>query len=187
MAVQSKITVEEFEAFVDLPENADKLFEYVGGEIIEVPSNPFSSKIATRFSTYIGMYLLQNDIGHLTGESGGYMVSGERYAPDVAFISYARQPALAKQGYNPNPPELAIEVVSPSDSMRLLTDKVANYLAALTLVWVVYPDEKMIKVYAHGQPTQTLGLNDTLDGGTVLPGFKLKVNDILGAEPGPSQ
>ena len=77
----------EFEAFIDLPENAERFFEFIGGEILEVPSNTYSSKIASRISGFIFMYLLQNDIGHLTGEQGGYMVFGERYAPDVAFIS----------------------------------------------------------------------------------------------------
>src|SRR5829696_4954055 len=100
MTIQERFyTVEEFEAFTELPENVDSLFEFIGGEIFEVPSNPLVSKFASRMNLYIGMYLLQNNIGHLTGESGGYMVSGERYAPDVAFISYEKQPELASQGY----------------------------------------------------------------------------------------
>ena len=107
------------------------------------------------------------------------MVSGERYAPDVAFISVARQPELAKEGYNPNPPELAVEVVSPNDSERKMTRKVVNYLAAGTLVWLVRPEEKQVEVYATGKPVKTLGINDTLDGGTVLPGFTLKVSEIF--------
>jgi len=82
MAVQSKrYTVEEFDHFVDLPENADKLFEYIGG---------------------------------------GYMVSGERYAPDVAYIAKSRQEKLAERGYNPLPPDLAVEVLSPSSRSNSL-------------------------------------------------------------------
>src|SRR6266849_3602401 len=107
------------------------------------------------------------------------MVSGERYAPDVAYISFARQPELAKKGYNPNPPELAVEVVSPNDPERNLRIKVANYLAAGTLVWLVRPDEKQIEVYAPGQPVKVLGVKDILDGGSVLPGFSLKVGEVF--------
>ncbi len=81
------------------------------------------------------------------------MVSGERYAPDVAYISKKRQPELARVGYNPNPPELAVEVDFPSiyKSQEDLRIKVANYIAAGTLVWVVRPDTKMVEVYAPGQ------------------------------------
>ena len=180
MVVQKKTyTAEEFDEWARLPDNADRRLELIGGEIIEVPSNPYSSSVASRINTYIGMYLLQNDIGHLTGEGGGYMVSGERYAPDVAVISRQRQPELVREGYNPNPPDLAVEVVSPTDSEKNLLIKVANYLAAGTLVWVVYPDVKEVEVYRPGQPVLILDETGTLDGGHALPGFRLNVRDIF--------
>ncbi|MEO0598293.1 MAG: hypothetical protein AAF126_19450, partial [Chloroflexota bacterium] len=59
------MTTEDFEQFVNLPENADKHFEFIAGEIVEVPSNPFVSKIASIISGFIFMYLLKNDIGHV--------------------------------------------------------------------------------------------------------------------------
>ena len=54
-----------------------------------------------------------------------------------------------------------------------------NYLLAGTLLWYVYPDEQRIKVYEPGQPAKTLGIDDVLDGGKVLPGFNLAVKDIF--------
>jgi Uma2 family endonuclease len=181
MAVQHKISVDEFEAFIARPENADRLFELIGGEIVEVPSNPYASKIASRISGYIFMYLLLHNIGHLTDGQGGYMVSGERYAPDVGFIARVRQPELAKQGYNPIPPDLAVEVDFPStyESQRVLRKKQANYLAAGTLLWIVYPETKEVEVYAPGQPVQTFDIDGVLTGGDVLPEFRLAVKDIF--------
>jgi Uma2 family endonuclease len=180
MVLEKKhISVEQFEDFVDLPQNSEKLFEYIGGEIIEVPSNPFSSKISARITTFIGMYLLQNDIGHLTGEAGGYQVSGERYAPDVAFISYEKQKNLAEKGYNNNPPDLAVEVMSPSDSDDKLRIKVANYQAAGTIVWVVNAKEKQVEVYEPGKPVKILNEAGILLAEAILPGFKLAVKDIF--------
>jgi Uma2 family endonuclease len=180
MVIQNRpMTVEEFDEFVALPENEDRLFEFIGGEIVEVPSNPYSSKIAMRFGRHIGNFVDERDLGHVTGEAGGYMVSGERYAPDVAYISKARQPELVREGYNPNPPDLAIEVFSPSDSEKKLRIKLANYLAAGTVVWVAYPETKEIEVYVPGQPYKVVGIDDTLDGGAVLPGFKLAARDIF--------
>lgn len=178
MTIQERFfTVQDFDEFVNQPENADKLFEYIGGEVFEVASNPYSSKIASRFNRYLTAHVDDNDLGHVTGEQGSYQVSGERYAPDVAYISCARQPELAKSGYNPNPPELAVEVVS-SDSATLTT-KLGNYLAAGTVVWIVRPERESVEVHQPGQPVQTLREKDTLIGGAVLPGFKLALNQVF--------
>ena len=173
-------TVEEFELFITLPENEDRLFELIGGRIYEVPSNPYSSKIAALIIYALIAYLKTNDIGHVTGEAGGYRVSGERYAPDVAYISYARQPELPyEEGYNPNAPDLAVEVWSPSDTDAKYRVKIANYLATGTVVWVVNPPEKIVEMYAPGTSTTILDINGTIDGGAVLPGFTLPVKEIF--------
>ena len=177
------MTVEEFDAFTEQPENADKLFEFIGKEIVEVPSNAYSSKIASKINGYLFMYLLNNDIGHLTGEQGGYQIAGERYAPDVAFISYQRQPELAKKGYNPNPPELAVEILSSDDlrEERRLTIKLGNYLYVGTTVWIVRPEENedIIEVHEPGKKVAVLGKDDTVSAEHILPGFMLAVADIL--------
>jgi Uma2 family endonuclease len=173
------MTVNEFDEFVALPENEDRLFEFIGGEIVEVPSNPYSSYLASRFGRYAGNFVDEFKLGHVTGEAGGYIVSGERYMPNVAYISKARQPELVREGYNPNPPDLAIEIFSPSNSEKKLRIKLANYLAAGTVVWVAYPETKEIEVYIPGQRYIMVGMDDTLDGGDVLPGFKLAVRDIF--------
>ncbi|MDQ7024922.1 MAG: Uma2 family endonuclease [Anaerolineae bacterium] len=135
----------------------------------------------THSFSYINVYLFKHDIGHAAGEGGGYIVSGERYAPDVAFISYEKQPELAKSGYNPNPPDLAVEVIS-SDSKaenERMTIKLSNYLAAGIVVWVVRPEKKMIEVHQPNTPVRMVHENNTLDGGDVLPSLAIKVSDIF--------
>jgi Uma2 family endonuclease len=176
-------TVEEFEAYVLLPENAERTFEYIGGEIVEVPSNPYASNVASRINRRVGNFVEDRDLGYVTDGQGGYIVFGERYAPDVAFISKSKQPQLAKEGYNPHPPDLAVEVDFPStyESQKKLRVKIANYLAAGTLVWVVLPEDKVVEVYAPGQPMKLVTLDGELDGGDVLPGFGLPVKDIFPA------
>ncbi len=174
-------TVESFEQFIQLPENCDKLFEYIAGEIVEVPSNPFVSKIAGLIITFFNIYLFDNKIGQVTGEAGGYMVSGERYAPNVAFISYAKQLELEKDGYNPNPSDLAVEVISSNraDELDKLRIKITNYHAAGTLVWVIKPEEKLVEEHAVGKKVAIFRIDDTLSGGDILPNFTLKVSDIF--------
>lgn len=180
MAVQiQRHTLEDFDAFIHLPENADRLFEFIAGEIVEVPSNPFSSEIAILIAAALLSFVRANKLGHVTGEAGGYMVGGERYAPDVAYISSAKQPELAREGYNPNPPDLAVEVISPTDDERPLRIKVANYLAVGVLVWVVYPITQEVEVFAPGQSVKIVTRDGTLDGGDVLPGFTLPVHTIF--------
>jgi Uma2 family endonuclease len=175
------MTVEEFEAFVELPENADKRFEFIGGEIIEVPNNTFVSYIAGLILTYFNLYLFSNDIGYVTGEAGGYKVSTERYAPDVAFIAYETQKELDKKGYNNNPPDLAVEVVSSESKAEddELTIKLGNYLAAGTMVWIVRPEKKQIEIYESGKPVKIFRENDSIKLETVLPNFELKLSNIF--------
>lgn len=180
MIVQ-RMTAEAFDAFTELPENADKLFEFVGGDVFEVPSNPYASKISINFTIPIALFVKERDLGHITGEAGGYMVFGERYAPDVAFIFKIKQPELARQGYNPIPPDLAVEIDFPStyESQRNLRIKTANYLAVGTTVWIVYPESKTVEVYVPGKKVEIVDIEGTLDGGDVLPGFTLALKDVF--------
>lgn len=182
MQLKQRVTLDEFEAFIVRPENAEKLFEFIGGEIVEVPSNPYASKIAGKIFGELYIYLKSNDRGHLTGEAGGYIVSGERYAPDVAFISYERQPELATQRYNPNPPELAVEVISDSsnaEEQRRLRFMLISYLTAGVIVWVVNTEERLIEIHQAEQTSQELDERDVLKAESILPGFELAVKDIF--------
>ena len=182
MAVQSPVSVKAFEQIAALPENAHKRLEFIGGEIVEVVSNSDASEIAIRIAPRINLYVESHALGRVTGADGGYKVSGEDYIPDVGFISKARQPKRSHDTWNPLAPDLAIEVISPTDRAKDIADKVANYLLAGTLLWYVYPNDQQVKIYMPGQPVKTLGLKDVLDGGQVLPGFKLELKDIFPSE-----
>jgi Uma2 family endonuclease len=176
MVLQRQIvTAEQFDVFLAQPENTGKDFELIAGEIVEVPSNTRSSEVSITFATYFRMHLIQNNIeGVVTGEAGLYQIGDERYAPDVAF----KRTPTTSEFVDPNPPELAIEVVSPSDDLRLLSVKISNYLAAGITVWVAYPDDKQVVVHIPGKGAKILTENDTLtfDG---LPGFALPVSSIF--------
>lgn len=129
------------------------------------------------------MYLLTHDLGHVTGEAGGYWVGGDLYAPDAACVSYARAAELASKGYSPDAPELAVEVISDPDSgyeQAVLRRKLAGYLAAGVLVWIVNPFARTVEVYTPGSTSvPVLDEAETLNGGTVLPGLRIPVSDIF--------
>jgi Uma2 family endonuclease len=180
MAIQTlPTTLSEFEQFAALPENAGHRLEFIGGEVHDVVSNSYASEIAAALLAEIRQHVKTHGLGRVTGADGRYLVSGEPYLPDAAFISKTRQPAVSHAAYNPNAPDLAVEVVSPTDSEKHLRRKLANYLAAGTRVWVVYPDTKEVEDYAPGQPAHIVPVDGTLDGGGVLPGFRLAVKEIF--------
>lgn len=177
-------TQTEFEAIAHLPENADKILELIDGEIIEkMASNPYCSAVASKINFFFMLHLNQHDLGYVTGEAGGYRISPQdTFAPDVAFISKIRQPTLPYPGFNPIPPDLAVEVVSPSDSYVEVARKVRNYLRYGTrLVWVVEPETQTVTVHALDGSQTTLNIDGVLDGGEVLPGFRLPIRNIFPA------
>jgi len=174
-------TMAEFEAIDRLPQNADKILELIDGEIVEkMASNPYSSLLASKINFYFMAHVMEHDLGYVTGEAGGYHISDKNmFAPDVAFISKERQPELPREGFNPIAPDLAVEVVSPTDSYKDVAKKVRTYLQNGTrMVWVFEPETETVTVHTpDGQ--YTLDIDGTLDGGDVLPGFKLPLKKIF--------
>lgn len=174
------VTIRDFEDYVFLPENEDKHFEYVGGDIVEVVSNNKSSRIGAFMLIKMGSFVENYDLGWVTGADGGYVVGEERYIPDAAFVSKSRQLEPSNEAYNPIAPDLAIEVISPTDDRDKLRIKVVNYLLAGTRVWVVDPEKQIVEDYVPNQSPKMIGNNGTLEGGSLLPGFSLPVSKIFG-------
>jgi Uma2 family endonuclease len=180
--IQVKVTPEDFDRFIALPENADRDYEHIGGMIAEVVSNNYSSLLAAIILAELMTYVRKHKLGWVTGADGGYQVSGEKYIPDVAFISVARQPQPSRDAYNPLAPDLAVEVLSPGNDDARMRIKVVNYLRAGATVWVVNPDLKTVEVYVPGQPPVVKMILETLDGGALIPGFSLAVKELFNVE-----
>jgi Uma2 family endonuclease len=180
-------TKAEFYEFIQLPQHANRVFELINGEIREkMPTFGFSSGTGARLTTFIGMYLLNNDIAFFTDAQGGYDIDDEStFAPDVGIILKSRLAALPTDQFIPLVPDFVIEVVSPSDQKdykNRIEKKLNKYIeAGVALIWYVYPDRKQVEVYRRGQPMQVVGMDGVLDGGDVLPGLTLAVRDIFPA------
>lgn len=176
--------VDEFEAFAQLPENITRHWEYIGGEVVEVVSKNKASGIAGEIIFLIKLYLRdkgaeQNIDGTVTVPDGGYMIQDERYMPDVAFISREKHPVLNDDLWVPVAPDLAVEVLSPSNTAKEIAIKLSNYLAAGTVVWMVDPDEKTVSVHEPGKAALVFNEKDELTGGDLLPEFSVKVSEIF--------
>ncbi|MEJ2148981.1 MAG: Uma2 family endonuclease [Chloroflexota bacterium] len=174
MDVQEKLyTVAEYWEVTQQPENEGKRLELVEGVIIEMPPS-------SRLNTIIAMR-----IGHFL--SSHVIEPRDVRIPDAAFIAKERVPELAGTTF-PAAPDLAVEVVSPSETPRSVLDKARAYLAAGTrLVWVVYPEERVVDVHRLSEDgsmnIQTIDAAGTLDGEDVLPGLTLRVRDVFPEAP----
>lgn len=124
------------------------------------------------------MFSKTHKLGRVTGADSGYAIGGIAIFP-LSPSSRARQPEPSREAYNPNPLDLAVEVLSPSDDESKLRSKVVNYLNAGTTFWVVNPETKWAEVFVPHQAPVILDISDTLDGGQALPDFKLPVKDIF--------
>lgn len=178
---QQFMTAETFHEWITIPENTDKSFELIAGELYEMVSTWNSSEIAMLIGSFVTQYVLREGLGKVTGADGGYIVGEDRYIPDVAFVRTDRLTDAPRiDGYYPVAPDLAIEVLSPTDAPRKVRAKVLNYLQAGTTVWLIDPVDRLVEVYVPGKPAVLLDVTGTLNGGEVLPGFSLPVNQFLG-------
>jgi Uma2 family endonuclease len=183
MVIQEKrYTLAEFHAYSELPENKDRLLELINGEIVEKVASFTPSKLAMRIGHLVSKHLDVHDIGYVTGADGSYILAeGYEFMPDVGYISKVRLPQEPEREVE-GPPDLAIEIKSPTDNKRHLRLKAEDYLRFGTkMVWLVFPEERQVEVYVPGQDVQEFGIDGILSGGDVIPGFSLPVRDIFGS------
>lgn len=183
MSVEKKITtVAEYEQFIRLPENRDRRFELIDGEIVAVSPTEEHGTIISLLTIHAGGYVLRNRLGRWSVETRYRMPNDDANAriPDASFTSSARLQPVVKRGAVPHMPDLAVEVRSPDDDLDDLRAKVAYDLAnGSRLAWLLLPEDEAIEVHQPGEPVVVLSRDDTLTGGAVLPGFALPVRALF--------
>lgn len=160
-------------------------WELIDGELVEMsPSGGVASKVAIRFAYRLMAHAQPRGLGEVFGADGGFVLFPDRptvRVPDVAFVRTERLPAEADQlGFLRLAPDLVVEVISPTDRMVDVRAKVRMYHdAGVLLVYVVDPPARRVVVFPLGGPPRTLDVADTIDGGQVLPDFRLPVSDLF--------
>lgn len=194
MVLQERLyTNAEFWEIAARPENATKRLELVNGVIREkgnsddmASSGRLNTVVAGRVLHYLNAFVIPRDLGYDTGADSGFdLAPGLARQPDTAFIAKARVKTLDGTAFD-GAPDLAVEVVSPSESSRDVIDKARLYLThGGRLVWTVYPLAQVVDVYRLNEGgslvIDTLDVNGLLTGGDVLPGFSLAVSAIFPA------
>ena len=164
--------------------------EGVRGELIRgvlhetMPTGHEHGRIVTNLTILMGVFIRPRKLGGLTASDAGVWLERDPDTvrePDIAYFSSERIPLdLRITGYAEVPPDLVVEIVSPSDSAREAHDKAWMWLSyGVRLVWVVQPDTRTVDVYRPGRAVVTLDEGDTLDGVDVLPGFTCAVREVF--------
>lgn len=155
------------------------------GRLIDMPP-PGSEHgdVTMRIGARISVYSEDNDLGRAFAAETGFVLARDPdtvRAPDVGFVKKDHVPLIGTSGYVNCAPDLAVEVLSPSNTSRDMLMKVADYFAAGTRqVWIVNPKRRTVTIHdSTTQDVDVLRETDTLDGGEVLPGFSILVAKLF--------
>lgn len=138
-------------------------------------------RVAALVCASLAAHVRQERLGEVAGAETGFILRRNPdtvRAPDVAFVRQER--LVDSPGYFPGPPDLAIEVVSPGDTYSEVDAKVLDWLrSGVSMVVVVDPSKKSAAVHRSLTETIRLTLADALDGGDVVPGWKLSLRELF--------
>ena len=166
------------ERFLELVEqHPNQHFEFTAqGEIIEVSPKRLHSWIQVTIAHFLRLYI-PNLPGCDVLSECAHELNGWPCLPDVSVdpVGDEEIPTV--------PPLVAVEIKSRSNTLKDQREKARQYLAHGTqMVWLVFPEKRIIEIYLAQGDDQILTTTDTLDGGTVLPGFSIAVSDLFPAE-----
>ena len=165
-------------------------FELVDGQLVEKPMGWEASYVATRIAAFISQFLAANNLGWCVAEGSYQCFADDPHQirkPDVSFLSWQRMPEeRPPAGHCTIAPDLAVEVISPTNTFSEIDRKVHEYLGVgVRVVWVVNPPSQTIHIYRPGESNvRLLHADDVLTGGDVLPGFECPVHELF-ATPAP--
>lgn len=174
-----KLTAADLSAMPD-----EKSYELIDGQLREKNMGFDSSWVAMTLGGFLGPYCRQKNLGWVLGSDAGYQCfpsDPEKVRrADVSFISLQKIAADQRPaGFIRVTPDLVVEVVSPKDLADEVNQKVGEYLdAGVRLIWVIYPTTGQVLVY-NSTGGKILSSADELSGEDVIPGFQLKISELL--------
>lgn len=182
MSTHQLVTAEELERMSTL----DGDYELVRGKLVPVnPPGPIQGHLAIRIGGALDTFVRARRLGTVHVETGYILARGPDTVrgPDVSFLTRERATALGSRGFVPHGPDLAVEIRSPDQTLAELTSKIQEYLDAGTrLAWLVDPRSQTIRVQEPARAPRVLEVGDVLDGGDVVPGFRLALKELFEEE-----
>lgn len=180
-------TIDDVWEMAQDPDYENVFIELIDGELITVsrPGNRHGV-LATEIAGYLWLFNKSQNLGQVTVESG-YHPPGYRYTllgPDVAFTRFDRMPQPKPDKFVPLMPDIAVEILSPSDALTEAREKAEIYLLnGTSIVWLVQPERQGVEVcrLLDGAQLQIefVDHDGKLSGGDILPGFSLEISQIF--------
>lgn len=165
------------------PNGEKRLFELVDGVLVEKPMGFYESLVAGVLIQLLRNFLDLHPLGFVLAPDGPYrLVPGLVRLPDVSFVTWAHFPdrRLPKCRVLGVPPELAVEVLSEGNTEAEMERKRSEYFSAgVQVTWLVDPATRTARVYTDPSAFNLLSEQDFLDGGTILPGFRLSLRELI--------
>jgi Uma2 family endonuclease len=182
MSITTPFTADQL---LRLPSGIGQRFELVAGELrVMSPAGWRHGAVAGNLHTILGSFIRQSRLGKVFGAETGFQLKSDPdtvRAPDFAFISDRRIPKrLPTSSYWPGAPDLAVEVLSPSDRTGEIDEKIVEWLTAgAQAVWVVDPNLQTVMIHEAGKRSQIRSVGESLEGGSVVPGFSCPVDELF--------
>ncbi len=180
MSTKTLISVAEFDRLI---EPAELRYELDEGELIEMTKPRYAhNRIVMRLTRSILLFLADNPIGELLNSDNLYVLGPTtKRAPDLSFLTNERILQIEPGKDIEGAPDLAIEVLSPSDQAAAMRRKMKQYFAAGSrAVWLVYPELREVEIWESASgPVRVVGDGDTLESRDLLPGFSLSVSSLF--------
>jgi Uma2 family endonuclease len=160
-------------------------YELVRGELRTMtPAGSEHGSVGFRLGSSLGQHVESAGLGEGFNADTGFRLASEPdtvRAAAVAFVSRARiEAGRLPKGYWPGAPDLAAEVVSPSDSFSEVQEKVFEWLGAgARMVLLIEPEKRSVTVYRSRDHARVLGLDDVIDGEDVVPGWRCPVRRLF--------
>ena len=177
-------TATEDDVITALEAPRKRICELIDGVLVEKAMGYRESVLASLFIELLNAWVRPRNLGLISSPDGTLRLwAGRVRIPDVAFTSWDRMPGR-KRPVKPIPqlsPDLAVEVLSLSNTYREMQLKLSDYFVAnVRLVWIVDPELRTVEVHTGIGELILLREDDTLDGGDVLPGFSIALAELFG-------
>ncbi len=183
--VEKSITVEDFYEIA---------FEGFRGELVEgelretMPTSILHGIIAGRIAVILGFFVLQNKLGEVLTAETGFRLFTDRTTvrvPDVSFLSNEKLAEIKNvDKFFDGTPDLAVEVISLSETYNDVQGKLEDYLSAgVKMVWIIRPENKTVTTYRALSDFKILRESEELNGEDILPNFKCNLSDIFANLP----